>query len=430
MRRSAAREGRRPTRNPDSANMTASSPSTGAQPVRGTFDTGEGGSLRLRLEGAGHNAGAYFRSQSFTLQPNNESILAAGLLPCMQAGRSLAVEGAVSRRMLDSLPTFMEIFHGWHPHLKPVEILGARPVERSRKPGARVGILFSGGVDTFYSLLMHQQHITDLIFVRGFDMELDELATHERALAMVHETAAHLGKGVVEVETDLRPYLTGLGLRWGMHSHGPFLASIGHLLYPEFGTLYIATSMYYARIVPWSSHPLLDPLWGTEGLEFIHDGLEARRPDKVRMLAEHDWVLQALRVCSRNPQTKLNCGRCEKCIRTMLSLEAAGALERCPTFETPLDPGRVRRLEMKRAGTLNYAQMNLDALRAAGGKEPLIRALQSAMKRSRRKMRAREFMQRRLPDILAFIRRLRRGSPASSNPAADNSHLSARDRIT
>jgi hypothetical protein len=168
--------------------------------------------------------------------------------------------------------------------------------------------------------------------------------------------------------------------------------------------------MFYGRIVPWSSHPLLDPLWGTEGLEFVHDGLEARRPEKVRLLAEHDWVLQSLRVCSRSPQNALNCGLCEKCIRTMLSLQAVGALGRCPTFEAGLDPRRVARMRMKRDGTLNYAQMNLDALQAAGGQQQFVRALEKAMRRSRQTMQMRALMLRRAPRLLALLRCFRTGA--------------------
>jgi len=48
----------------------------------------------------------------------------------------------------------------------------ARP--RGRRAGARrgVGCFFSGGVDSFYTLLKHRREITDLVVVHGFDLPL------------------------------------------------------------------------------------------------------------------------------------------------------------------------------------------------------------------------------------------------------------------
>lgn len=39
-----------------------------------------------------------------------------------------------------------------------------------------------------------------------------------------------------------------------------------------------------------------------------------------------------MRVCLANVQDRLNCGRCEKCVRTMTGLVAVGALDRAGAF--------------------------------------------------------------------------------------------------
>ena len=61
------------------------------------------------------------------------------------------------------------------------------------------------------------------------------------------------------------------------------------------------------------SHPLLDPLWSTETLAFVHDGCEANRMEKVRRIAESPLLLEGLRVCvdDRGPDV-YNCGSCWK----------------------------------------------------------------------------------------------------------------------
>jgi hypothetical protein len=48
----------------------------------------------------------------------------------------------------------------------------------------------------------------------------------------------------------------------------------------------------------------------------------------VLAIAEDPVAHVTLRVCWLNPDQSNNCGRCEKCLRTMTSLAAAGVLSR------------------------------------------------------------------------------------------------------
>src|SRR4029078_454714 len=84
---------------------------------------------------------------------------------------------------------------------------------------------------------------------------------------------------------------------------------------------------------PWGSHPLLDPLFGTSALRFVHDGLGASRARKARPTRPTELARRHLFVCDNpNPGDPLpNCGRCEKCLRTMTELLFAGALAESAT---------------------------------------------------------------------------------------------------
>ena len=57
--------------------------------------------------------------------------------------------------------------------------------------------------------------------------------------------------------------------------------------------------------------------------------------ERLLEIAHEPAVWKFLRVCWKNNSQELNCGRCEKCVRTMVSLAAAGVLPKCETF-----PGR------------------------------------------------------------------------------------------
>ena len=91
------------------------------------------------------------------------------------------------------------------------------------------------------------------------------------------------------------------------------------------------------------------------------------------MIVRDRDALGWLRVCYRNPDQAYNCGRCEKCVRTMLSLHALGALEQAPTFANDIDPRTVRRLRFLNRNSLAFAKENLQILDG-----PLHRALLTA----------------------------------------------------
>jgi hypothetical protein len=60
---------------------------------------------------------------------------------------------------------------------------------------------------------------------------------------------------------------------------------------------------------------------------------------KLKIVAGWDVAFQNFRVCLANVPDKLNCGRCEKCVRTMLELEALGLLDKTRAFaEDSVDP--------------------------------------------------------------------------------------------
>jgi hypothetical protein len=77
---------------------------------------------------------------------------------------------------------------------------------------------------------------------------------------------------------------------------------------------------------------LLDPEYSSTDLQILHDGLRFTRLEKVRLVAEWDVALQNLRVCTSNTPGLLNCGKCEKCVRTMTELLAIGKLEQAHAF--------------------------------------------------------------------------------------------------
>jgi hypothetical protein len=96
---------------------------------------------------------------------------------------------------------------------------------------------------------------------------------------------------------------------------------------------------------------MLDPLWSTSKMRFVHDGGELSRWEKTELVAAHQPALDSLFVCFAGGHQ--NCGRCHKCLLTMTALEGVGALGRCTRFDAPLQPAAIDRLPTRPPGHNN-----------------------------------------------------------------------------
>lgn len=145
-------------------------------------------------------------------------------------------------------------------------------------------------------------------------------------------------------------------------------------------------------LFPWGSHPLLDPLWSTEATRFIHHGAETARVEKAGVVARSEVAMRRLRVCWENRDSAYNCGVCEKCLRTMINLQAHGRLTECETLPSELDYARVARMPLVSPNIRAFARENLEA--AEHFDPRLARALGLALRRphlrSRGKLAARK----------------------------------------
>jgi len=96
----------------------------------------------------------------------------------------------------------------------------------------------------------------------------------------------------------------------------------------------IASTLSVPDLGPIGSHPLLDPNYSSAAVRILHDGSRLSRLEKVGLIAEWDEALHTLRSCFNafRPPEALNCGMCEKCLRTMTELYVCGKLRQCPTY--------------------------------------------------------------------------------------------------
>lgn len=325
------------------------------------------------------NIEIWFRApEGFLSGQPGDPFLAACLIPCMKLGLPLHIQAPVSRQLLSSVQTIQQIFHKWYPDFAVVPVKAQDINDSEHQRAKQSAAFFSGGLDSFYTVLKNLAHIDQLIFVHGFDVSLENETLRGKVIQEIRQSAQALGKPLIEVETNLRE-LGDRYVSWSMHLFGPALASVSLLLGKTISRIYIPSSESFAHLEPCASHPLVDPLWSTEKTEIIHDGGEATRNEKAAFIAHSNTAMRTLRVCWETPDNAYNCGRCEKCLRTMINLESAGALERCTTFERKLEPAAVANMKIGSNLVLFHVEENLRVLEVSGRNPAVVEALRAAI---------------------------------------------------
>jgi bacterioferritin-associated ferredoxin len=299
-----------------------------------------GGRIRVtgHIDGAKvHPFFAFPREMEPYVSSTADAFVPALLLPCLERGESLEVIPPISAQLVSRIPRILDVALALFPNFHRIGVnLSAR--ERIEAPtGKAIASLFSGGVDSFYSLLKGfgpegnpSARPTHLFFMRGLEQRLDESAGADATLRVVEEAAQSAGVGVLWGETNLRMLF---GLNYELYYHAAALVGAALSLSCGIRRLLVPSTFSNGQLIPWGSHPLLDELWSTETTQIVHHGAEARRVDKIAMLVRnHRSTLRTLRVCLKNQAGPNNCGRCQKCARTMMALEILGALAGSPTF--------------------------------------------------------------------------------------------------
>ena len=301
---------------------------------------------------------------------------AALLIPSMKQGEDLIIKGAISQQLYNGMGELMNLLLSWDIGLKPITIKAAKITPDTGHPHA-TGSFFSGGVDSFYSFLKHKNDkvdpLTHLILVDGYDIDPRNRELWNSTLDSAKKTAKAEQVELIAVKSNMRTLIDPI-LPWD-YTHGGCLTAVALCLRKGLKQTYIPSSLPASQQIPWGTHLDADHLWSTENLSFIHDGTEASRVDKINwQIAKSPTALKYLRVCYMNEVGTFNCGECEKCLRTMINLYVADALDKSDTFPHTLDPKKVATIVVGEH-TQDLHKENLAALQ----KKNAPRELQEAM---------------------------------------------------
>ncbi len=284
----------------------------------------------------------WFESDTHALDPLPEAFAAGLVIPALHAGATIRVEGDLDERWVDHIRQLADLYAGWWGlraflPLDPAGLVRRPPVRSDARAQC-----FTGGVDSFYTLLKEPGHrTTHLFFAESYEKALVSDAHWAAVRELLGEVADEFGVGLLSLRSNLRSFPQLDGLQFGTHTQGGALAAGGLLYSSAIDVLTIPSSYAYVYDTPWGTHWDLDPLWSLPGrIEFVHGDAPVRSA-KVAAIIGEPAVQAHLRVCWM-PEAPPggNCAQCEKCVRTMMSLANSGDLARFARFDTTVPLSR------------------------------------------------------------------------------------------
>lgn len=278
------------------------------------------------------------------------------MLPFAAAsGESIELSLPLDPFFLENVRGLLGTWKGWYPHLTRVDITA--PLVPSSPTAGRVAQFFSGGVDSWFTLLRHVDStprfpqvgtVDDLITIGGFDMgrvfagggaeaAIDRDDEFRQLVESAGEVAARYGKHHISVSTNLREAMPGTwravwGPQWRSLSHGTALAAVGLLFEKRYSKVRIASTHHFWEPFGYGSHPMTDTLFSTSATAFAHDHALYSRIDKIERIAESDYALSKLKVCYVDAGSR-NCSVCVKCHRMLLCFDILGILPKATSFD-------------------------------------------------------------------------------------------------
>lgn len=273
--------------------------------------------------------------------PSFDPFLISMLIPAMERGEDLVIEGDVDEELLASARGFAQLALAHVDRRWRRVRVHAASRRETKLPdysrGAALGM--SCGVDSLFSHRLFPDSAASPEQLRIHTMLHNNVGAHisdatfERHRDNARRYAALAGSSFVSVEANLGDFHRCRFIdSHTMRNLGAALA-VGHLFHT---LLYSSTHHVGAGR---SSRRFA----GISAVEFfllrslstrIHDlrtaGAEWSRFDKIETLFDDPVALRFLTVCTRETpsQGKLNCGRCTKCAPVLVQAEAFGVLDR------------------------------------------------------------------------------------------------------
>ena len=257
-----------------------------------------------------------------------DSYLLAMLMDAMQEGRDIIVKGSVSRTLLSNLVEFQRAWNKWLPDKYKIVDMKPDLIREKGQPLKGAVSAFSAGVDATFTVWMNSkqknsyrsQDIKFCTFVHGFDVQLNNTEAFNNIIKRSNQTLSDLNLSIRPVSTNYREISC---TNWSFSHAAAITAALSNFK-NEVGACLIGSSEPYSSLaIPWGSSPITDHLLSSGEFMVFHDGASFSRIEKINEISAWQNGVDNLRVCWEGFVKDSNCGRCEKCVRTMTGFLAS-----------------------------------------------------------------------------------------------------------
>ena len=278
-----------------------------------------------------------------------DAFLVALRYPAMCYGEDVIVEGNVTKNIYHNLVHYVNgLVKAYEPSFHDIQIKVNGFAKAKKAEVLHVGTGFSGGVDSFSTLYDNYLHSNDLdykvdtlfFFHVGQYGNTNNSATWYRAanrFGITKQFASEINVDAIMMNTNMfdfyLPYWEyDAGVLCRLASVLVFQKSLkryyisGSNSYKEFASMnLLAHHVDMAEM----SDPIIMPLLSPDGLEIVCDGSQYSRTQKTLHIANWNLAQKYLNVCVNTSDSHIeakNCGKCSKCLRTMMALYSADKL--------------------------------------------------------------------------------------------------------
>ena len=278
-----------------------------------------------------------------------DGFLVGVIFPAMQYGENIHVEGCVSAKLLFNLNHYVvPILMAFFSSCKRIEIT-ATETNSEQFDCSGVGTGFSGGVDSFCTVFDHYELVQDPNYKINSFLFLN---VGSNGRGRTEEELLFAGKKFYRRYDYLRKFPNELGLDFipldsNLHSFHPWGHQLTHSLTSVSGALvmqniyrkyfYASSGLSYLELFKFYEFllnrdtalidPILLPLLSTESIDFISDGAQYSRVEKILRVVDYEPVRRYLNVCVHYGESYENCSVCSKCCRTLMTLNLIGKLD-------------------------------------------------------------------------------------------------------
>jgi len=252
----------------------------------------------------------------------------------------LRIEAALCPRLGQQLRQLIQLWEGRYHRSAGLQVepeAGWRLSDRA--PRESTAALFSGGVDALSMVLSnrldypqsHAGFIRACLFLYGLNAgqmgpdgpDPDRLQFYRLHQQRLQELAAQESFNLIPIMTNVRSFAPSYQC-WSRFGFRPATVAAAYLFMGTFTRVLFAAD---GEPLSEGSEALEVPCLSSAGLDVWLDKPGISRMEKLELLSHHpDWI-ESIQPCHlvRIPRTGfLNCGRCEKCLRTKLSLLSLG----------------------------------------------------------------------------------------------------------